>query len=52
MYSGTVLFIAFVGFLVSFWTEEIVEEEKLQKLILQRLNDIHHRLEALEKRQR
>ena len=64
MYSGTVLFVAFIGFLVSFWTSktvekeiipleaEVEEEEAIQIQILNQLKDIRIRLDRLEKRQR
>jgi len=63
MYSGTVLFIAFIGLLVAYWTRETVEqkispleaeveeEEAVQERILTTLKGIELRLERLEKRQ-
>jgi voltage-gated potassium channel len=62
MYSGTILFISFTGFLVHYWIgetvekeiapleEEVEEEEEIQIRILNILNDIKHRLDRLEKR--
>lgn len=62
MYSGTVFFIAFIGLLVSFWMRETVvteisplekeveEEEETQIQILNALDAIRKRLDALEKR--
>lgn len=61
MYSGTVLFIAFVGFLVNYWIsetvekeiapleEEVEEEEEIQVQILRALKEIRKRLDQLEK---
>lgn len=61
MYTGTVLFIAFIGLLVAYWTrvtvesgmvpieKEVKEEEAIQSQILNALSDIRHRLEQLEK---
>lgn len=62
MYTGTVLFIAFIGLLVAYWTrvtveteivpieKEVKEEEEIQNLILDSLRDIRSRLEKLENR--
>ncbi len=63
MYSGTVLFIAFIGFLVAFWTRRTVEvemepleqevelKEALQQKILTQLQQIRSRLDRIEKKQ-
>ena len=62
MYSGTVLFIAFVGLLVSFWMrttvegelvpleKEVKEEEEIQAQILRTLIELRERLDRIEKR--
>ena len=62
MYTGTVLFIAFIGLLVAYWTrvtveteivpieKEVKEEEEIQSRILEALSDIRRRLEKLENR--
>jgi voltage-gated potassium channel len=64
MYSGTILFISFIGFLVHYWMAETVEEEivpleaeveeeeEIQVQILNLLKDINQRLDRLEKRNR
>lgn len=61
MYTGTVLFVAFIGLLVAYWTrvtvetemvpieQEVQEEEEVQSQILNALNDIRRRLDRLEK---
>jgi voltage-gated potassium channel len=64
MYTGTILFISFVGFLVHYWMaetveeeigpleEEVEEEEEIQIRILNLLKDINKRLDRLENRTR